>query len=130
MIIKNYADKMRDEMMSIELNDNVASSDIKEVLESMGKVIQKSYAMMTEDELLNNYFFVWDKSKSVLQNTYEFTKLLDLYKGSCRRWEEQHNGHSCVVERVRDKYLMPRINDFLFDLYQHQEMVIFAPQKN
>lgn len=110
---------------SIELSCN----DIIEVLESMNKTIQKSYAMMTEDEILNNYFFIWNKDKSVWQNTYEFTQLLDIYKGSCRRWEEQHNGHSCVVERVRDKYLMPRINDFLFDLYQHQERVIFAPQK-
>ena len=46
-------------------------------------------------------------------NLYKFSDALEMYKSRCRRWEEHHNGSSCVVERVRDKYLMPKIKDFL-----------------
>lgn len=36
-----------------------------------------------------------------------------LYAHFCEKWEEQKNGRCCVVERVRDKYLMPKIKEFL-----------------
>ena len=35
---------------------------------------------------------------------------------SSQRWEERHHGDREVVGRVRDKYLMPRIRDFLVQL--------------
>lgn len=43
---------------------------------------------------------------------YEFFDMLELYKHFCSDWEEMHHGHVCVVERVRDKYLMPKIKEF------------------
>jgi hypothetical protein len=39
--------------------------------------------------------------------------MLNLYQNKCRRWEEMHNGSSCVVERVRDTYVMPKIREWL-----------------
>lgn len=66
----------------------------------------------------NNYvgkprwYFQWEPERSMTWNIYKFHGCLSLYGGSCRRWEEMHNGHVCVVERVRDKYLMPKIKEF------------------
>jgi hypothetical protein len=59
------------------------------------------------------WFFKWDSTKSVEWNTYEFNEMLDMHRQQCRKWEERHGGYICVVERVRDKYLLPRIREFL-----------------
>jgi hypothetical protein len=67
----------------------------------------KSQAQLEED-----WFFVWDDSAALEWNIYKFHDLLKLYGSQCRRWEERHNGPCCVVERVRDQYLMPKIREF------------------
>lgn len=58
------------------------------------------------------WFFSYDPARTVEWNIYQFTDMLNLYKRKCREWEEMHNGSCCVVERVRDQYLMPKIGEF------------------
>ena len=67
-------------------------------------------------ELERFWFFRYNTERSAAANLYEFNEMLDLYRRKCRRWEEIHNGSSCVVERVRDQYLMPKIKEFLQNL--------------
>jgi len=71
---------------------------------------------MTEGDLEKSYFFRWDESATTEWNAYQFHVLLKLYGSRCRKWEELHNGYCCVVERVRDKYLLPKIREFLATL--------------
>jgi len=67
-------------------------------------------------ELERFWYFSYNSDRSEAVNLYEFTQMLELYRNKCRRWEEQHNGISCVVERVRDQYLWPKLQQFLADL--------------
>jgi len=67
---------------------------------------------MAQADLESRWFFRWDEACSLEWNIYQFHKMLGLYGSFCRRWEEMHNGHCCVVERVRDTYLMPKIREF------------------
>lgn len=78
-----------------------------------------------KDQLLNNleksqlesfFHFKYDKNKTKANNFYLFINALELYKRNCRRWEELHNGDCCVVERVRDEYLMPKIKQFILEI--------------
>lgn len=64
-------------------------------------------------ELERFWFFKYDPKASMEWNAYQFHSMLDLYKNKCRRWEELHNGSCCVVERVRDQYLMPKIREWI-----------------
>lgn len=67
---------------------------------------------LAEAELPSRWYFTYDPGLSIAWNLYQFSGALESYKRSCRRWEEHHNGSMCVVERVRDKYLMPKIREF------------------
>ncbi|TAM33796.1 MAG: hypothetical protein EPN61_18120 [Burkholderiaceae bacterium] len=66
---------------------------------------------MSQAGLESYWFFRWDDKHSLEQNIYEFHDMLELYGSWCRRWEEMHRGSCCVVERVRDTYLMPKIRE-------------------
>ena len=78
---------------------------------------QNELAAITDPTELERYwYFRYDEALSPAANLYEFNQLLELYRKRCRRWEEMHNGHCCVVERVRDRYLMPKIREFLTKL--------------
>ena len=65
-----------------------------------------------EAELSRRWRFSWDEKASIEWNIYKFSDALEMFKRDCRQWETHHNGYLCVVERVRDKYLMPRIKEF------------------
>ena len=67
---------------------------------------------MAQADLENYWFFQWDGTASLEQNIYQFHDMLELYGSFCRLWEEKHNGRCCIVERVRDTYLMPKIREF------------------
>ncbi len=67
---------------------------------------------MTQPQLEGYWFFKWNHTTSLAANIYKFHKLLSAYGSQCRRWEEMHNGSCCVVERVCDTYLMPKIREF------------------
>lgn len=66
----------------------------------------------SKEELESYWYFKYDTSISVEENMYSFHSMLHLYSTFCRRWEEYHNGSYCVVERVRDTYIMPKIRLF------------------
>jgi hypothetical protein len=77
---------------------------------------QKELLRKTQEELEGYWFFQFDPELSSEQNLYEFSDLLELYSRHVERWEEHHHGSCCVVERVRDKYLMPKIKQFVADI--------------
>lgn len=85
----------------------------KGIIEHRDQILSE---MTNESGLELSWFFKYDISKSEEWNTYHFYSMLKLYESRCRRWEELHNGTFCVVERVRDKYLIPKITEFLKEL--------------
>ena len=90
--------------------------DIDNVLTTILSNATSELLSKSQSELEHYWYFQYDKTKSKEWNLYQFTKDLDLYKSQCRRWEEHYNGISCVVERVRDRYLMPKIQNFLKEI--------------
>ncbi len=86
--------------------------EIGDVLTGMMSQFNADLFALSEAELETRWYYRYEPEASVAWNIYQFNKCLDLYSSSCRRWEEHHNGICCVVERVRDKYLMPKIKDF------------------
>lgn len=68
---------------------------------------------LEEAELAAQWYWRWEEGRSIEWNTYHFSDMLEMHKRRCRRWEERNNGSCCVVERVRDKYVMPRVREFL-----------------
>lgn len=93
--------------------ENVTKNDIETALVSMVNRFDAELFALTEEEVASQWYWSWDDKKSVEWNTYQFFNMLNIYKQQCRRWEEHHNGSCCVVERVRDKYLIPKITQFL-----------------
>lgn len=96
----------------------ITQSDIASVLNGILKSSEDEIASATEADLENYWFFKWSDHIPLAWNIYLFCDRLDMYRRQCRRWEEKHNGSSCVVERVRDKYLMPKIREFEAKLRQ------------
>lgn len=90
----------------------ITDADIGNVLTGIMRRVEVEYHMMTEAELERHWYFRFEPKSTLAWNMYQFNSCLTLYGGSCRRWEEIHNGSCCVVERVRDKYLMPKIKEF------------------
>ena len=94
---------------------------IHQVITSIVKRGNDELFAKTESELEEYWHFKWNPKDSAEWNTYQFHSLLKLYGSFCREWEERHNGSCCVVERVRDKYLMPKIRDFIAALQQYMK---------
>lgn len=92
---------------------------IGEVLTSIVERSDSELTALEEADLAAQWYWRWEEGRSVEWNTYKFSGMLELHKRRCRRWEEHHNGSCCVVERVRDKYLMPRVREFLAALATH-----------
>ena len=97
---------------------DITQETMKEALTRIAKGSDSDLFSMTQDEIASEWYWSWDENRSVEYNTYEFSKILEMHKRRWRRWEEHHNGASLVVERVRDKYVMPRVRDFLSCLAQ------------
>ncbi len=95
-----------------ETNAEGLITGLDAVLRGLVKHDEGELQRMTSGDLEQFWFFKWNEKSSVEWNIYQFTDLLELYRRQCRRWEEKHNGSVCVVERVRDKYLMPKITEF------------------
>jgi len=89
------------------------------VLTAMAENFHTQLLATPEAELHNRWHFQWEADARLDSNLYQFSGALESFKRDCRRWEEHHNGSCCVVERVRDKYLMPKISQFLADLKAH-----------
>jgi len=94
----------------------ITTKKLGKTLTALAKSFDEELFSKKETELESEYWhFKFDKSSSLNSNLYQFTQMLDLYRSFCRRWEEKHGGVCCVVERVRDKYLMPKIRQFVVD---------------
>lgn len=97
----------------------ITDREIGNALTGMMHMFDDEYARMSQADLESRWHFRFDPSRSLEANIYHFQDMLRLYGGSCRRWEEKHNGSSCVVERVRDTYLMPKICKFAEEVRQY-----------
>jgi hypothetical protein len=86
---------------------------ISEVITTLSNSFNENLYSKSQEELEQYWYFKWDDKRSIESNTYVFTRDLESYAWTCRRWEEEHNGWCCVVERVRDTYKMPKIREFL-----------------
>jgi hypothetical protein len=93
-----------------------SKKEIKCVINDLAARFDQELFSKKQEELEEYWHFKWDTGKSVETNVYRFYDLLRLYSGQCRRWEEHHGGCCCVVERVRDKYIFPKIKAFVADL--------------
>lgn len=101
---------------SIEPVETISSNDIKSVLSGLVSSMNAEIQQASQADLEQYWHFVFDDTATLEINLYRFHKMLDLYGSFCRRWEEAHNGHCCVVERVRDTYLMPKIREFAINI--------------
>lgn len=99
----------------------ITQKDIAAVCGGILSRAQEELRSMTQEDLERYWFFEYNVCDSKEWNLYRFHSLLELYRGHCRRWEEMHHGSCCVVERVRDKYLMPKIEQFILDFEKHHE---------
>jgi hypothetical protein len=100
---------------------DVTTEQIGEVLTSFVRRNDEQLLAMSADEIAADWRWRWEEERSAEWNAYEFNKALELHKRRWRRWEEHHNGTCCVVERVRDTYVMPRIRDFLTTLNLYEQ---------
>jgi len=96
------------------MNDTkLTEQDIEKTIISLHTAFQDELFKCKEEDLEGYWHFKYNKEQSLVSNLYNFYDLLKLYDGFCRRWEEHTNGSCCVVERVRDKYLIPKIKNFI-----------------
>lgn len=86
---------------------------LDEVLTELANGCDDELFACKQEELEGYWHFKWDESRSAEWNVYEFHEMLQLYGNFCRRWEDHHHGYICIVERVRDKYLMPKIKELI-----------------
>lgn len=98
--------------------ERATSDPIAEVLVGLSRAFEAEYASMTEADVRELWYFQFDPAATLTNNLYTFHGALTLYARSCRKWEETHNGSMCVVERVRDKYLIPKITEFAATITQ------------
>lgn len=99
---------------------NVTKEEIGKALDGMAKTFTDELLGLSAEEIAAEWYWSWDEYQNAEWNTYQFSDILELHKRRWSRWEEHHNGHVCVVERVRDKYVMPRVSEFLAALAANQ----------
>jgi len=95
---------------------NITQEDIKTCITKLATSFDEELFNKTQEELEDYWYYKYDSSASYENNMYNFFDMLELYKSFCDRWEEHHNGSCCVVERVRDKYIMPKIKLYIQEL--------------
>ena len=96
---------------------------IGDVLTAIAARADSELMALEDTALAAEWYWRWEDGLSIEWNTYTFSDALEAHKWRCRRWEERHNGSCCVVERVRDKYVMPRVREFLAALATHNDRV-------
>ena len=97
------------------MKNGVTPDVLKKVMGAIAEGSDRELFALAENELEQYWHFKFDSERSADSNLYSFYDMLKLYSHFCRRWEEHHNGSCCVVERVRDKYIMPKIRHFLVE---------------
>lgn len=98
---------------------SVTKEEIGEVITGLAASFDADLLALSADDIAAEWYWRWEEDRSIEWNTYKFSDILELHKRRWRRWEEHHNGSCCVVERVRDKYVMPRVREFLTALEAH-----------
>lgn len=98
---------------------SVTKEQIGEVITGLATSFEADLLALSANEIAAEWYWSWEENRSIEWNTYKFSDILELHKRRWRRWEEHHNGSCCVVERVRDKYVMPRVREFLAELASH-----------
>lgn len=91
----------------------ITDEDLKKTIVALDAAFQEDLFACEEEDLENYWHFEYNNDRSLVHNLYTFYDRLKLYEGFCRRWEEHTNGSCCVVERVRDKYIISKIADFI-----------------
>ena len=104
------------------MNKDVSDESIKKVITSIAGVFQEELFACSEQDLEKYWYFKFAPKLPLSSIVYDFFCNLELYRGFCRRWEEYTNGSCCVVERVRDKYLIPKIKEFILLLAHKHEV--------
>ena len=95
-----------------KISDEKITKALKEVIPAIVDGFDAELFAKTQDQLEEYWHFKFNPDASMEINLYEFHDMLTLYGSMCEQWENHHNGHCCIVERVRDKYLMPKIKQF------------------
>jgi len=98
---------------------SVTNDDLEKVVNNISASYDAALLALSADDIAAEWYWRWDEGRSIEWNTYKFSDILELHKRRWRRWEEHHHGSCCVVDRVRDKYVMPRIREFLAVLAAH-----------
>jgi len=101
------------------MNEKLTEDDIRDAMTSIIRRSNDKLFSKTQDQLQEYWRFEYDPNWSKELNLYEFHDALNLYKYFCRKWEEHYNGTCCVVERVRDKYLMDKIRNFVHEINKY-----------
>jgi len=119
--MKNENDKLRkaNEKLTADTTESekVLTESIGTVLAGvLGRDHQKLLATQESDLRKHYWFFKYEKDNSPRWNLYQFSQSLEHYRLRMRRWEEHHNGSLSVVERVRDKYLRPVLEEFITNI--------------
>jgi len=112
----NRAPVERRVMPETKKENEMVAVTVEDVNEVLTRLVDRSDAelmALEEHEMAADWSWRWDGGMNIEWNTYRFSQELETHKWRCRRWEERHNGSCCVVERVRDKYVMPRVREFL-----------------
>lgn len=87
--------------------------DIGNVMANLAQTFDAELFALSAEQLREEWRWRWNPGASELGNVYKFFSHLGTHKYRCERWETHHNGSACVVERVRDKYIIPRIKELL-----------------
>ena len=95
-------------------------NELRAVIENMVDQSNRELLEKNENDLANEWYWRWDNTKNAAWNAYNFYLMLELYIRRMRKWEEHHNGSAGVVGRVRDRYAIPRIEEFLEQLHEHE----------
>lgn len=103
-------------------DDLLTKDQIGEVITSLAAALNNNLLALSADEIEDEWCWRWEEGRSDEWNAYMFMDALALHRRRWRRWEEHHHGSCCVVEHVRDKYVMPRIRAFLAELATHQQL--------
>lgn len=105
----------------------VTTEQIGEALTEMASRFDRELLALSKPDLMAQWYWRWDETRTFEANVYAFSDALELHKRRCRRWEEHHNGFTCVVERVRDEYAMPRVMEFAAEVRPRIAGEVSAP---
>lgn len=86
---------------------------MEKVINSIIESQKKELFSKTQEELEYYWSYDFNNINAPKIKLYTFYDALKNYEYNCSQWEEHHNGSICIVERVREKYILPKIKRFL-----------------